>query len=114
MADKKDEAVEPEIVSSKADIEKNKVNAVLSYLGILIIVPLLSEDAKKSDFAKFHLNQGLVLLIGGVVGNVVFWIPLFGWALAVGFFVIWLIGLLGAIQGEKKKIPILGDIQLIK
>lgn len=114
MAENNKKAKEPEIVSSKADVEKNKINAVLSYLGILIIVPLLSEDAKKSDFAKFHLNQGLVLLIAGVIGNVVFWIPLFGWALGIAFFVIWLIGIIGAIQGEKKKIPLLGDIKLIK
>jgi uncharacterized membrane protein len=114
MADKKDNAQEPEIVSSKADVEKNKLNAVLSYLGILIIIPLISDDAKKSDFAKFHLNQGLVLFIAGVVGNVVFWIPIFGWALAIALFVIWLIGLIGAIQGEKKKVPLLGDIKIIK
>lgn len=113
MADENN-AVEPEIVASKEDIEKNKVNAILSYLGILILVPLLSEDAKKSTYAQFHLNQGLVLLIAGVVGNLFFWIPLFGWAAAVAFFVIWIIGLIGAIQGEMKKIPLLGNIELIK
>jgi uncharacterized membrane protein len=118
MADKKDEAVEPEIVSSKADIEKNKVNAILSYLGILILVPLLSEDAKKSDFAKFHLNQGLVLLIASVALSMVWAVPILGWF--VGFFggillfVLWVIGIVGAIQGEKKKVPLLGDIQLVK
>jgi uncharacterized membrane protein len=113
MADDK-KAVEPEIVASNEDIEKNKVNAILSYLGILILVPLLSEDAKKSQFAQFHLNQGLVLLIAGVVGNVFFWIPIFGWAAAIGLFVIWLIGIIGAIQGEMKRVPLLGNIEIIK
>ena len=96
------------------DIEKNKLNAVLSYLGILIIIPLISEDAKKSPFAKFHMNQGLVLLIAGFVGSFVFWIPIIGWIPAVVFLIIWLIGLIGAIQGEMKKVPILGDIEIIK
>lgn len=105
---------EPQQVADAADIEKNKLNAVLSYLGILIIVPLLSEDAKKSPFAKFHLNQGLVLAIAGVVGGAVFWIPLIGWAAGIAFFIIWLIGLLGAINGEMKRVPLLGNIELIK
>jgi uncharacterized membrane protein len=100
--------------STKADIEKNKLNAVLSYLGILIIVPLLSEEAKKSPYAKFHINQGLVLIIAWVISGFVVWVPLFGWALGIFLFVIWLIGLIGAAQGEMKRVPLLGNIELIK
>jgi uncharacterized membrane protein len=101
-------------VSTKEDIEKNKLNAVLSYLGILIIVPLLSEDAKKSPYAKFHLNQGLVLLLVSVVGSFVYWVPFIGWAAAIFVFVIWLIGIIGAAQGEMKRVPLFGNIELIK
>lgn len=117
MADAK-KAAEPEIVASKGDVEKNKVNAVLSYLGILIIVPLVSEDAKKSPYAKFHLNQGLVLLIASFALSFVWVIPVLGWI--VGFFggivlfVIWVMGLVSAFQGTMKKVPILGDIELVK
>ncbi len=106
------------VVATKEDIEKNKVNAILSYIGILIIVPLLSDEAKKSTFAKFHLNQGLVLLIASVVLSVVWVIPVLGWL--VGFFgsivlfVIWVMALIGAIQGETKPMPLLGNIELIK
>lgn len=106
------------VVASKEDIDKNKLNAVLSYLGILIIVPLISEDAKKSPFAKFHLNQGLVLLIASVALSVVWIIPILGWI--VGFFggivlfVIWIMALIGAIQGEMNRMPLLGNIELIK
>lgn len=101
-------------VATKEDVEKNKLNAVLSYLGILIIVPLMSDDAKKSPFAKHHLNQGLVLLIAGVVGSVVYWIPIIGWAAGIAVFVIWVMGLISAIQGEMKKLPLIGDIKIIK
>jgi uncharacterized membrane protein len=109
-----EEANKAPAVSTKEDIEKNKLNAVLSYLGILIIVPLLSEDAKKSPFAKFHLNQGLVLLIVSMVGGFVFWVPVIGWVAAIFVFVIWLIGIIGAVQGEMKRVPLFGNIELIK
>lgn len=108
----------PQKVATKEDIEKNKLNAILSYLGILIIVPLISEDAKKSQFAKFHLNQGLVLLISSFALSIVWVIPILGWI--VGFFggiflfVIWIMALISAIHGEMKKVPLLGDIELIK
>ena len=46
---------------TKEDIDKNKVMGVLAYLGLLVLVPLLA--AKDSKFARFHSNQGLVLLI---------------------------------------------------
>jgi uncharacterized membrane protein len=87
---------------------------VLSYLGILIIVPLLSDDAKKSPYAKFHMNQGLVLFIAGVVIGFVVLIPIIGWIISIVLFVIWLMGLISAFQGEMKRVPILGNIELIK
>lgn len=99
---------------SREDIEKNKVNAILCYLGILIIVPFVNEEAKKSPFVKFHLNQGLVLLIGGVVVGFVSWIPVIGWLIGIAWFVIWLMGLIGAAQGEMKRVPLVGNVELLK
>ena len=48
----------------KADISANKVYAILAYIGFLVLVPLIA--VPKSKFARFHANQGLVLLIGEV------------------------------------------------
>lgn len=41
----------------KADVEQNKVMAILAYFGILVLIPILA--AKDSKFARFHANQGL-------------------------------------------------------
>jgi len=100
--------------ASKEDVEKNKTNAVLSYIGILILVPLLSEDAKKSPYAKFHMNQGLVITLVWIVASFVIWVPIIGWVLGIAMFVLWIIGLMGAINGEMKRVPLLGNIELIK
>ena len=43
------------------DIAENKGITVLSYLGPLVFVPMFAR--KNSKFARFHANQGLVLLI---------------------------------------------------
>lgn len=49
------------------DIELNNRLSLLSYLGILVLVPIFL--VKRSRFARFHANQGLVLLIAGIVSD---------------------------------------------
>ena len=99
------------IVCDPQDIEKNKVYAILAYIGILFLVPLLA--AKDSPYAKFHTNQGLVLFLLEVILSVVWWIPLLGllWIAVVVFAIM---GIINAAQGECKPLPIIGEIELIK
>ena len=49
----------------KADIEKNQLMAILLYLGILVLIPILA--AKDSKFARYHANQGLILLVAEAI-----------------------------------------------
>lgn len=42
----------------------DKVYGILAYIGILVLVPLL---AGKTQFARFHANQGLVLFIADII-----------------------------------------------
>lgn len=51
--------------SEQQIIEEGKVFALLAYLGILCLVPLLAK--KDNKFAYFHAKQGLVLFIAEVV-----------------------------------------------
>lgn len=103
-----------------ADIEANKVLALLSYLGILWLIPLLA--APNSRFAKFHTNQGLVLwianLIVGVVSPILAVIPILGWIALIVLWIITLalmiIGIVNAVQGRAKQLPIIGKFTLLK
>lgn len=109
-------------------MSNSKPNAgygILSYLGILIIVPILDEGFRKTKYGKLHLNQAIILYaIGfgaGFVSRVFFAIPYVGWVLqiplailSVGLFVLWIMGIISAAQGEMKKLPLIGDIELIK
>jgi uncharacterized membrane protein len=110
-----------------ADIEQNKVMAVLAYLGPLVLVPILA--AKDSKFAKFHANQGLVLFICSIV----YWIALMFISfvlysisdylgifvhilrlLNIAFLVLAILGIVNAINGQAKELPVIGKIQLLK
>ena len=90
---------------------KNIGMAVLCYLGILVLIPLLT-DAKNEAFVKFHVKQGLVLLIFEVIVSIVWAIPFLGWIVgAIGWVigvVLFIIGLINAIGGQEKELPIIG------
>lgn len=106
------------------DIQDNKVMALLAYLGFLFLVPLLA--APNSKFARYHANQGLVLFIfeaiAGVVAGIICVIPVAGWIIggilssAVGIFglVLTILGIVNAVNGQAKQLPLIGGITILK
>lgn len=98
----------------KDDIENNKIMAVLAY--ILFLIPLLA--AKESPFAKFHTNQGLVLFIAGLISSAIFIIPIIGWIitpiLSIVVMVLAVIGIINALNGKAKELPVIGKLKILK
>ena len=88
--------------------------AVLSYF--IFFLPLIA--AKDSKLAMFHANQSLVLLIAGVASGVLGVVPVVGWILSpiigLGVFILWILGLVQAAQGQMKELPIVGTIKILK
>ncbi|MCD4706014.1 hypothetical protein K8R61_02945, partial [bacterium] len=91
--------------SNNSEIKQGKVCAMLAYLLIGVIWYFADEKMGKNNFVKFHVKQGLVLLIlslgGAILLNMLFllWlIPLYNLVILV--FVI--IGIINA-NNEKKK-----------
>lgn len=91
-----------------ADIEENKIFAILAYIGILWLVGLLA--AKDSKFARFHVNQGIVLFIAALLSV----IPIIGWIWSMVVFVFAIIGIVNAATGKAKELPLIGGIKIIK
>ena len=90
-----------------------KVTAILCYFSLLLwIVAYVVGDR---EGAKHHLNQGLVLnllsIIGGVVAKIV---PGVGLVLGIIILVFAIMGIVAAVKDEDKKLPIIGDIQILK
>lgn len=83
--------------------------AVLCYFGILVIIPLLTED-KKDPFVKFHIKQGLVLLIAYVIAGFVSWIPLINGLVWLALFILFIMGIVNAATGKKTELPVIGSL----
>jgi uncharacterized membrane protein len=114
--------------------EPNKGMAIVAYL--IFFIPLLTGDHKKSEFVKFHTNQGTVLFLFSILYGVAYGIlmailaavmisnfrliGLFGiitvvlglsWLVVLVFFIL---GIVHAVKGEMKPLPLIGKITIIK
>ncbi len=93
---------------------ESKIWAFIAYfLGIIgfIIILLIK---KKDKFAMFHAKQSLVLCITWIIVYVAgIAIPFIGWFIIwpfgnIAMFILWIIGIINAITGKQKLIPIIG------
>ncbi|MEM0965947.1 MAG: hypothetical protein AAGJ81_07365 [Verrucomicrobiota bacterium] len=90
-----------------------KVIGIVAYITLIGWIVALIMNNPKSDFGSFHLRQALGIWLLGLVSAFVFIVPILGWiAGMVGYlaaFVFWILGLISAIQGEKKLVPLIGE-----
>ena len=56
---------------ASGSVDNDKLMGILSYLGILILIPLLATK-NRSTFLNYHVNQGLNLIIVAIIGWIVF------------------------------------------
>lgn len=108
------------------DIAQGRNMSLLSYFSWLCLVPILKG---MTPYTKFHANQGLILAIAstalGLVGELLK--LLFGKIFMVGLLVrilCWairaltagfsIIGILNALNGKAKELPVIGKIKLLK
>ena len=108
---------------SADDIEKNKLMSILCYIWILWLVPLFA--AKNSKYARFHVNQGIILsIVSTVIGiamAILVNIPLIGWLFGIvsgipGLVCLALavLGIYNVIMGNAKELPFIGGYSIIK
>jgi uncharacterized membrane protein len=105
-------------VPPTAPAGEDKTIAIISYLTIIgFIIAIVMHGSKKTQLGKFHLRQNLGLIVVGValmIANIILaFIPIIGWlislALSIGLLVLWVMGLISAINGQTKPLPVVGE-----
>lgn len=91
--------------------QENLLMGILAYIGPLILVSYLL--AKDDPFVKFHIKQGLLLVIGEVAAwmlGMMFWPLFFLVQIAnIFFLVLAVVGIIRAAQGQMKELPLIGQ-----
>lgn len=118
------------------DIKENKLMAVLSYMWILVLIPIFVE--KKSKYVKFHATQGLnvaIVSVGmailvavlktiirivffgslefGIGGVLLTIVNLINMLVSIGVSVLEVLGIINVVQGKCKKLPVLGKLDIL-
>ncbi|WP_183558811.1 DUF4870 domain-containing protein [Mucilaginibacter sp. SP1R1] len=108
--------------SSKDDGKTAGIISYFTIIGWLIAYFAIYKD-NKTALSSYQLRQTLLFhlvsiviyyAVGAILGAMFFTTGVtigfsLYWVIKVGLFVLWIIGLLGAINGERKPIPLIGE-----
>lgn len=112
-----EQPIQPVVAGRETVRSEDKIMIVLSYFGILALIPLLT--VKDSEFVKWHAKNGLVLGFGGVVGMIVLgvllgWIPFIGALLSMvawlGLLALHIVSIIKGLEGQRWRIPVVSDL----
>ncbi len=98
-----------------------KTTSWVSYLwwiGWIISLVTSNSTNPKPSLVVFHLRQSFGLLVISTALYILRVMTLFSFGsfywvytiLSIGLFVLWIIGLIAAVQGEEKPVPVLGPL----
>ena len=94
-------------------VNEGKTIAIISYITwIGTLIAFIMNNDKKNSFAAFHIRQMIGLSILSIINSFVVY-KFLGYGassiIGIGLLILWVIGFIGAIQGEEKSVPLLGD-----
>jgi uncharacterized membrane protein len=98
---------------------EDKTVAIVAYLTLIgFFVALIIHMNKKTKLGAYHLRQMLGFVLTGIAivfcEFILIFIPILGWlcilALWIGMFVLWILGLVTAINGQMKPMPVVGPL----
>lgn len=125
IVDVESEVIEEKKVDNTGNSNQNDQSntilfSILSYIGILWLIPLLVE--KNDKVVRFHVNQGIVLFIFDIIGSIAVGIlsAIFVFIPVISFlgvviaslfgilcFVLMIIGIVNAANKSEKPLPII-------
>jgi uncharacterized membrane protein len=107
--------------NSELKEKDHNLAAILSYIGILVLIPLLAIEIKRrDDFIRFHLKQGIVLAVLEigicVTSSILSVIPIISniinalsGVVMIAILIVAIIAIVKALEKKEWKIPIISD-----
>jgi uncharacterized membrane protein len=98
--------------------DNGKTAAIVSYITIIgWLVSYFSLNKPKTSLASYHMRQNLLLyiiaiafqILNAVIASIVPMLSLVLSLVGIGFLVLWILGLIAAVNGEEKPMPLIGE-----
>ena len=106
--------METTVPSSESAATEDKTVAILCYITLIgFIAAIFMHQNHKTQLGAFHLRQVLGMVLTAAAGSVCGVVPVLGWVVwfvvVIVLFVFWVLGLLSAVRGEMRPVPVLGE-----
>ena len=104
--------------NNTAKPKEDNTIAIIAYMTIIgWVIALVMNGDKKSELGAFHIRESLGVMLAGfgimIVAFIFAFIPFLGSLITVilwlAIMAMWIMGLINAINGEKKTLPVIGD-----
>jgi uncharacterized membrane protein len=98
--------------------DNGKTAAIVSYITLIgWLISYFALNKPKTSIGTYHLRQTLFLYLCAIAFQIIVYIvtmavPILGMLLSIaglGFLVLWIMGLIAAINGEEKPMPLIGE-----
>ena len=95
-------------------VHEGKNIAIISYITFIgTLIAFIMNNDRHNSFAAFHIRQMVGLSLFSLANTFIlarytgFYVT---GIVGLAIFILWVIGFIGAIQGEEKKVPLVGDL----
>ena len=91
----------------------DKTKSIVAHLTLIgWIIALVMNQTEKGPNTSFYLRQMLGLTILSVVAWLLVFtpVPILSTILYIGIFILWILSLVGALSGEQKPLPVVGEM----
>ena len=93
--------------------DNGKTVAIIAYITLIgWIIALVMNNGNKTALGSYHIRQSLGIMCVGVILSIVIsfvGISILSWIVQLAILVFWILGLISAVQGEMKPVPVLGE-----
>jgi uncharacterized membrane protein len=94
-------------------IMDDKTKSIVAHLTLIgWVIALVMNQSDKGANTSYYLRQVLGLFIIGILGSVIgmLTLGLISTVVYVAVLILWILSLLGAVSGQQKPVPVLGDM----
>jgi len=104
----------PSEAAAASAATEDKTVAILCYITLIgFIAAIFMHQNHKTQLGAFHLRQVLGMVLTAAAGSVCGVVPILGWIVwflvVLVLFVFWVLGLVSAVKGEMRPVPLLGE-----
>ena len=91
---------------SETSSDNGKTVAIIAYITVIgWIIALVMNNKDKTELGSYHIRQALGIFLVGIalaIINSFLNISMLAWIIQIGIIIFWILGFIGAVQGEKK------------